>query len=197
MNAVGLVEEYRRALLATRYEDRRPLVTAGITGETIAAIVPAYARIAVDGATFEPDPEGGAAYLIPVRVDKPLTPEAAEPTEAVRSGAIIDLLAFHPAHPYGWALRRDAAEWLGAIEPQYLDPEPVHVWRSPLDWLRARCRGIVIISRDAASAYRICTMCRGGIIAEDAGHAAELGGILGRPWPIPQIIVRAGDRHAA
>src|SRR5262249_31201106 len=122
-----------------------------------------------------------AAYLIPVRADHALTPETADPTAAVLSGAIIDLLAFHARYPHRWALRRDAAEWLGAIEPQYFAPEPVHVWRSPLAWLRAGCQGIVILSRDAASA------CRGGIIAEDAEHAAELGGILARPWPVPQI----------
>src|SRR5215475_141995 len=161
MNTVGLVQEYRRALLATRYEDRQPLVAAGITAEALAAIVPAKAQITVDGETYEPDPDGGAAYLIPVRADSRLTPEAADPPEAVRSGAIIDLLAFHPAHPYRWALRRDSAEWLGAIPPQYLEPEPVEVWQSPLDWLRAGCRGIVILSRDAASAHRICTLCRG------------------------------------
>jgi len=77
MNAVGLVEEYHRALLATRYDDLHPLIAAGVTWETIAKIVPAKTQITLGGATYEPDPDGGAAYLIPVRVDNPLTPEAA------------------------------------------------------------------------------------------------------------------------
>src|SRR5205814_9004706 len=97
MNAVGLVEEYRRALLATRDDDTHPLVVAGVASQTIAAIVPAKARIPVSGATYESDPDGRDAYLIPVRIDNPFTPEAADPPEAVRSGVIVDLLAFHPA----------------------------------------------------------------------------------------------------
>ncbi len=127
-----------------------PLFAAGITSQTIAAVAPAIVRIAVAGSTYEPDPAGKGAFLLPVRVDNPLTPEAADSIGIIRAGSIVDLLAFHPAHPYRWALRRDDAEWLGAIEPQYLDPAPVPVWRSPLAWLQAGCRGLVVLSPVAA-----------------------------------------------
>jgi|SRR5690242_7910343 len=195
MNAVGLVEEYHRALLATRYDDLHPLIAAGVTWETIAKIVPANTQITLGGATYEPDPDGGAAYLIPVRVDNPLTPEAADPPEAVRSGAIIDLLAFHPAHPYRWALRRDAAEWLGPIEPQYLDPEPVEVWRTPLRWLQAGCHGLVLLSSERESQHRILSGL-GSIVAEDHHHAAELRSVLNHSWSTPPVIVREVRRAA-
>jgi hypothetical protein len=197
MRAAGLVEEHRRALLATRYVDLHPLIAAGITWKTIAAIASAKAQITVVGATYEPDPDGGAAYLIPERADNALTPEAVDRWDTIQSGAVVDIVAIHPRHLDRWALRRDAAEWLGAIEPQYLDPEPVAVWRSPLGWLRPGCRGIVVLSQDAACAYRVLTMCRAGIIAEDAVHAAELRRFLVRPWPIPRIIIPGKRRHAA
>lgn len=171
MKTPELVEEHRRALLATRYVDLHPLIAAGITWKTIAAIASAKAQITVVGATYEPDPDGGAAYLIPVRAA--LTPEAVDPWDTIQSGVVVDIVAIHPRHPDCWALRRDAAEWLGAIEPQYLAPEPVEVWRTPLAWLRA------------------------GIIAEDAEHAAELCRILVRPWPIPKTIIPAERRDAA
>lgn len=197
MMAADLAAEYTNLLAATRPEDLRPLIAAGVTEETIDTLAVAIARITVDGLTYQPDPGGGFAYLIAVRVDNPLTPEAADPGETVRSGDIVDLVAMHPAHPLRWALRRHTAEWLGAIEPQYLDPNPVPLRRSPLAWLRAGGQGLVVLSRGRADAYRIMTGCRGGILAEDAGHAAELRSILAQPWPTPQIIVPARARHAA
>lgn len=197
MTSADLAAEYRAALLATRREDLRTLLAAGIGLQTIAALVPGVARITVAGSTYQPDPTGGAAFLLPVRVDHPLTPEAPDPVNVVRAGAIVDLLAFHPAHQFRWALRRDDGEWLGAIEPQYLDPEPVPVWRSPLAWLRSGCCGLVILSSTPADLYRILTSCHGGIVAEDEEHASELRAALARPFPVPPIIVPNGPRHAA
>lgn len=197
MSNAGLAAEHRAALLATRREHLRPLLAAGVSPEAIAAATPAIARITVAGDIYQPDRAGGIAFLVPVRLDHPVTPEAADPAETVRAGAIVDLLAFHPTHPHCWALRCDAGEWLGAIEPQYLNPPPVPVWRSPLAWLRAGCRGLVILSTASADRYRVLAGCRGGVVAEDAGHAAELRATLTRPWPIPRIIVRTEPRHAA
>jgi len=189
MRAADIATEYRYALFATKTDDVRPLVEAGVSSQTMAAAAPAFCRIRVAGNTYEPDPYGGAAFLIPARVDNPVTPEARDPVEAIRSGEIVDILAFHPAYPRRWALRCDAAEWLGAIAPQFLDPPPIPVWRSPLAWLRAACRGLVVLSPEPADAYRILTACLGGIIAENRDHAAELRATLTRPWPLPPIIV--------
>jgi hypothetical protein len=119
-----------------------------------------------------------------------VTAEAHDPPHTVRAGELVDLVAWHPRHPHRWALRTGAAEWLGAIEPQYLDPEPVPVWRSPLAWLRVGCVGLVMLSPDPPAAYRVLSGCRGGIVAEDPQHAAALRATLARPWPAPQIIVR-------
>jgi hypothetical protein len=192
MSAADIADEYRRALLATKPDDLLPLSKNGISAQTITAVAPAIARITVTGPTYQPDPCGGIAFLLPVRVESPVTPEADDPVETIRIGSIVDILAFHPTYRFRFALRRDTGEWLGAIEPQHLEPPPVHVWRSPIDWLRAGCRGLVILSREPADAYRILTGCRGGILVEDAEYAAELQAILERPWPLPCIIVASG-----
>jgi hypothetical protein len=192
----NLVREYRAALLATRSADFAPLLGAGISRGVIAALGVAAVRITVSDTTFEPHPDGAAAYILPVRVEQPIGPEAADPATAVHEGEIVDLLAFHPAFPLRWALRRDATDWLGAIEPQYLDPMPIPVWRSPLNWLRAGCVGLVVLSPRPAEAWRILSGCVGGLVAEDKRHAAELRAALVRPWPVPPIIFPAQSRAA-
>ena len=171
-------------------------MAASVTQKTLDALVPVIARISIEGKIYQPDHAGHLAYLIPVRVDQALTPEAADPAQTVRRGGIVDLVAPRPAHPLSWVLRLNAAEWLGTIEPQYLDPDPIHLWRSPLSWLRAGCRGLVILSRQQARAYRSLAGCRGPVIAEDGGHPAELRSTLFRPWPMPQILFPAAARHA-
>jgi hypothetical protein len=194
-----LGREYLAALRMTRFADLAPLVAAGVSWETIATAAPALARIRVSkGITFEPDDDGGSAFIVPVRVESPITPETFDAATAVRDGAIIDLVAFHPLHPDRWALRRDAAEWLGAVEPQFIGPPAVRVWRTPLDWLRADCEGIVLLSRDRPGQYRILSgLCR--IVAEDAEHAAELRRLLAHPWTSPPVLIanHREARHAA
>jgi hypothetical protein len=159
------------------------------------------ARIRVHGTLYEPDPTGGIAFLTPVLTHHIDTPESPEPWGACRFGNLIDLCAWHPRHPHLWALRADNATWLGAIPPQYLQPDPTVVWRSPGNWLRADCEGLVLLSPDRAEAYRILSGCVGGIIAEDQSHARDLRQILQRPWQGPTVTVAPNvalvARHAA
>jgi hypothetical protein len=196
MTGADLEREYLAALCATELRDLAPLRAAGIGARGLAIACPAIARVKIAGEGFELDAEGGAAYLVPIRVDDPISPETTDPAATLRSSAIVDLVAIHPRHPDRWALRVGTAEWLGAVHPQYLDPALVPVWRSPLAWLRGGCTGLVILSRERADAYRLLADLRGGIIAEDARHAAELRTILAQPWPLPRVIV-GGLRRAA
>jgi hypothetical protein len=106
MTGAKLAAEYRAALRATRAKDMAPLLAAGVGAATVAVLRPAMCRITVDGDIFQPDPAGGLAYILPLRVDDPIGPEAADPEVAIRAGAIVDLLAMHPRHPGRWALRR-------------------------------------------------------------------------------------------
>ena len=184
------VDEYLRALRSTRLADLRPLIAAGVSWQAITDAVPAHARISVStDNTFEFDEDGGNAFVVPVRVETPLTPEASDPVEAIRHGWIVDLVAFHPDHPARWALRTGTAEWLGCVEPQYLEPEPVRVWRTPLRRLQAGCRGLVLLSREPESQYRMLSGLS-AIGAEDQQHAAELRQQLDRAWPMPRVSIR-------
>jgi hypothetical protein len=184
----ALTREHWAALRATRFADFAPLTAAGVDWRSITQAEPAFTSIAkvTDPAGFEYDPEGADAFLLPVRADNLVTPESDDPCLTVREGAIVDLLVFHPRHPHYWRLRRGTAEWLGSIEPQYLDPDPVPVWRTPFRWLQAGCSGLVLLS-DGNSRYRTLSLLR-SIVAEDAQHAAELRRELARPWPVPQVI---------
>jgi hypothetical protein len=192
-----LDREHWAALRSTRFADLTPLVAAGVDWRAITEAVPAFTAIAkvTDPTGFEYDPEGADAFLLPVRADDPMTPESTDPHLTVSEGAIVDLLAFHPLHPNYWRLRRGTAEWLGAIEPQHFDPDPVPLWRSPLRWLQAGCVGLVLLG-DRPSRYRHLMLLR-RIVAEDAQHGADIESELARPSPVPQVILSQESRRAA
>src|SRR3954469_14456498 len=201
MSGADLLAEYGWSLAHTIPGNLDPLRKAGIAETMLVAIIPVWVPIAImkDGLHFEPDPDGdGFGFIVPVRIDNPLSPEAVDPVATVRDGLIVDLLAFSPAVPNRWALRTGAATWLGAAEPQYMGPEPTPVWRTPLRWL-GEGSGIVLLSRDRRDRYRTLASLD-SIIAEDEAHAVELLRLLAHPWLAPPVYVRRGReiaRHAA
>src|SRR5215207_4294826 len=77
-----LQDEYLAALRGTSFADLRPLIAAGVGGAGL-AVAPALARISVStSGLYEPDSDGDAvAFIIAVRTDSPLTPEAADPLD--------------------------------------------------------------------------------------------------------------------
>lgn len=193
-----LVAEYLAALGETTWVDLEPLRAAAVGGPG-AALGIALAPITVTSRGFyQPDPDGGRAFVVPVRVDSATTPEAGDPVHAIRHGEIVDLVAFSAAFPNRWALRTGAALWLGAVEPQYLMPNPVPIWRTPLHWLGNDCAGLVLLSRDRRDRYRVLSTLD-SILAEDEQHAEELRQLLAAPWLAPGVYVRRGRevRHAA
>jgi hypothetical protein len=193
MTSADLYREYLAASGQTGSDDLAPLRETGI-GDPGLAVGIALARISVsrDG-FYRPDPDGGVAFILPVRVDNPLSPEAADPVATVQGGDIVDLLAFSVAFPQRWAFRTGAATWLGAVDPQYMGPEPTPIWRSPLRWLGNDCRGLVLLSRDRRDRYRVLTSLD-AVVAEDEGHAAELRKLFEQPWLAPPIYVRRGRK---
>jgi hypothetical protein len=117
VSGVSLAEEHRRAVAGTRPDYLRPLLAAGVKRQTIAAVAPAAARITVSGTTYQLDPPGGIAFLIPVRVCSPVSPEAADPAAAVSVAAIVDIVACHPRH-------------LGRCASPMPDDPIAHLWPS-------------------------------------------------------------------
>ena len=83
---------------------------------------------------------------------------------------------------------------LGAVRPQYLSPPPVPVWRNPLSWLQALGDGIAFVTDNRAEMRQIMLAFRGGVVAEDPDHGAELRALLERPWPAPPVYVRDAQR---
>jgi hypothetical protein len=69
--------------------------------------------------------------------------------------------------------------------------------RSMLSWFQHRCTGLVLLATERAARYRLLTGCRGGIIAEDARHLAELCDVLEHPWPHPPVTIADGGLRDA
>jgi hypothetical protein len=184
---VELEYELQQALCGMTPEHAAKLRAAGIDGEMPIG----RSRIVAEGGRYNPWGDvAHYAFILPIRIDWLQTPETTRGIEAVRSGYLVDLLAFHPARPDRWALRLGVATWLGSIAPQNCNPDPVRVWRTPLRWLQADCDGLCLLMKDAVENYRILSGCR-SIMAEDEIHARELRRILERPWAGPEV------RHAA
>jgi hypothetical protein len=182
--------------------DTEELIRAGVPAHTIdlyqmCGIDRVCPERAADGALYRPDPDGGRAFISPILAHRADTPETPDPWAFARFGNIIDLLAWDPAHPSRWARRTGNASWLGAVPPQYCSPEPVRVWRWPVEWFRAECTGIVILTRNRAEIYRLLSGCIGGILVDDGAHGAEIRSVLEHPWPAPRIFVERANRHAA
>jgi hypothetical protein len=174
----------------------------GVPMRAIATVCPAPMNIVLDrsGQLYQPDEAGRPAWVFPIccaNPDDSAAIEAADPLAVVATGPVIDLLAFSPLALRRWALRRGVATVLGAIEPQYANPDPVPIHRDVTDWLRAGCRGIVLLASEPHEAERVLRECS-IIEAEDAPHAAELRRLLTpRPPARPAIRVRAVRRSAA
>lgn len=196
MHTVDLARELRAAQEAIPDEYIGRLVALGVN-QLDAAILVGTAQIReCSGGLFEPAPAGVPALITPVLVDSVVVPESVVPESAPRVGDLVDLVAWFPLEPARWLLRVGTAEWLGAIEPQYLEPPPTPVWRGPFGWLTHGCIGLVPLSRSPHDMYAVLAGLW-GIVAEDRHHMRELRRTLERPWPCPPISVRARDARDA
>jgi hypothetical protein len=99
-------------------------------------------------------------------------------------GDLVDLAAWDPEtnrvstwRGLAWALGQDTV-FAGRLS------EGLLVHRTPLDWLRADCKGVVILNPSVARGYLVDA---GPLIAEDAKHRRELAVILTQP--LPRILV--------
>jgi hypothetical protein len=200
MRTRDLAREMKSAFAAMNRRDIAHLVQLGVPEILIEHFqMVGVARVRGDrsGTFYEPDKGGRWAYITPICVQYADTPESTRPDAFPLIGNLVDLVAWHERVPERWLLRAGSAEWLGCIGPQYWEPEPVRIWRSPLQWLRNRCAGLVLLACERSEIYRLLTICRGGIDAEDEPHAALLLDILEHPWPAPEVCYPEGRRRAA
>jgi hypothetical protein len=61
--------------------------------------------------------------------------------------------------------------------------------RTPLDWLRASCEGLVCLVLKPLEILRFLVRFA-AVIVDDIKHAAELRAVLDRPFLLPTILVR-------
>jgi hypothetical protein len=192
MRSADLLHEYLAAMRVMTLDDAR-----AIPIKACAMVCPAPTCIRLVGgslARYEPNPGGVVvAHVFPVTTVDPDNPELIEserPDCIVSHGHVIDLCAVHPRTPQYWALRTGAATVLGAIEPQGMFCSPVPVYRTPVAWLRAGCRGIVLLTPNALERARILRQI-GVLQAEDERHEGELVRLLSLPTPRhTSVIVR-------
>jgi len=129
----------------------RRLKEAGVSPKCwIAAGEMTSPRIRAIGRTFIPDPMGEAAYCLKVFDGEP-----AGPINPDSSIPLVDLLAFRLEAPDRWYLRR--GKWnLVLGKDQFVDAmaegRPCVLHPTPLDWLRAECRGACPL--DLAEAFQ-------------------------------------------
>ena len=188
-----LLAEWVAAQRAMEPVDRRDLMSLGLEAmDALLLVGKVHARR--DGELYVPHTGGWPAFVTPILVEYPDTPEAHIPAQAVRFGDIVDLVIWDQRHPHSWALRRGAAEWLGTVELQYCEPPAVPIHRGVLGWLQSGCRGLVLLSREPIDQYRVLSRLH-CVEAEDAGHQAELQHIISRPWPGPTVTI-ARQREA-
>ena len=188
MRALNLLDEFVAAQKALKQPERRSLLGVGIPDKVVRLGMIGAADVVIDGDFYQPSPGGVRRFIVPVRVGDPATPEWPDPALAVWLGDIVDLVAFDLDHPTRWVLRTGAATWLGAIEPQYLDPPPIIVHAHPLAWLRRECDGIVPLTR-TPSELQYLLLSLGGIVVESAKLGLRLKEVLAKPHPIPPISV--------
>ena len=95
----------------------------------------------------------------------------------------VDLLAWSIADPtrVGTAIGR--ASVLGGDQitnpASFFPDQPLQVWRTPLSWVQARCRGVVVLNEKAGAARLAGAI--GKLAAEDLDHARQIDRLC-HPW---------------
>ena len=120
-----------------------------------------------------------------------------------RDGVLVDLVAFDPANPNLWGLRTGDGAALGDCRIEealsargWPDAVPLYLTPTPLEWLRAQCRGACIID---GFTPETCTRLRGldDIAVSSKAFERALRLQLSKPPRIPEIHLAEGRRNAA
>ncbi len=124
--------------------DRRLLEQQGVTRDAIhRAGGLAIARISTTRRLWMQEPTGKPAFILPAW-DGP----APSIYSGVENPVLIDMLAWRPDDPARWWYRQgDVDVVLGAahLDLAHAEAWPISLHRTPLDWLRAGCRGAVLL----------------------------------------------------
>jgi hypothetical protein len=149
-------------------------------------------RIQIHEGLYEPAEDGFEAVVIA--------------TNILKGGQIEDLIAFRPSEPDKWWLRLGIARWLGewdlgtrlvtrsaSIEQPILarqttwTDEPLHIYRNPLEWLRASCDGAVPLCREACGDL---VNVQAALTFDSHHHRGVVEEMIQQPISKPQMLVR-------
>lgn len=110
---------------------------------------------------------------------------------------VTDLVAFDVVDPTTFSTFEGHGVLLGADQIEnpssFLGTRPLLVHRTPMAWLRAGCRGVVVLDERRAGARLAGAL--GSLLAEDLDHARKLHRLLGRAFPTSRIRVPAASIH--
>lgn len=133
------------------------------------------ARIVQFGKFYEPHSDGEYAIIMPV----------------IDVDELVELIAFDPRTPNQWFQRLGGERLLGgdALGGQLLG-NPLHIYRTPLSWMKRRRDGIVVF--DTNHAFIDLTTAPNGILGEDDVHTEELRSAMTRTalGRLPRFLTR-------
>jgi hypothetical protein len=144
----------------------------------------------IDAGRFEPHPDGPLTAAVHVRTGRgPCVGGVA--LWWVLHGPQRDIVAIDLRDPARFGLLGGAADWVGAVPLQVM-AEPVVIHRDPIAWLRARCQGVALLTRDERARQRVLREFR-RLAAADLDHGLELRRVLELPpQGQPGIFVQTG-----
>jgi hypothetical protein len=158
------------------------LVRAGVSKEFLAAelyrdLWIGALDIAIQNGKWRQMFRGERALVLPI-----VSPE---------SGDIIDLAAFRPETPRSTWLFTGAGRFLGdeAIRESEHFGKPLEIRETPLDWLKARCTGLVIL--DWKQLWPFWFAGVPALKFDDRDFAGVARAMLERPFHIPPVLVPA------
>lgn len=132
---------------------------------------PLPVRVRVDGSYFDPtDPDGTVMLVQPVYAGP--IPSIFDPVD---EPCLADLVAYSPRNPGEWYWRRgEHGLVLGdeVLERAELFHEPVRLYWTPWDWLRAGGDGVCLLDRHPNALERLRHV--GGIIVDNVALGREI-----------------------
>ena len=109
--------------------------------------------------------------------------------------SVLDLVAWRLDAPDTYATAIHNADMLGAWHMLCRGGRPLHVHRTPINWLRAGCEGCVVLNPDWGDHW--LQTAGGPFIAEDVHHGRKLREMLGDKASRHSIFVRRSEVRVA
>ena len=195
---INLYDEFSSAVESFGKDSQDTLINRYATPSNARFRVPGGAlgitRIETSDGLYQPSESGWGAIIMA--------------TAIVTGGGYEDLLAFRPATPDRWWLRRGVARWLGEwelgrrmftapvhIEPPALMPshrtdEPLHIFSNPLEWLRAGCDGCVPLTPEA---YGDLIYVQTPLTFDGVSHLERAQSLMRCPVGLPEAFIRVEE----